>query len=184
LFKNYYLFVGMAIVCLMIAMLFSYADEYLIYNADKMQQFWRLVTAHLVHTDHYHLLGNLLAFALLIYLFPISWQKQILVFIVAIVFIDIYLIVFSIETYAGLSGLIYAIPGAYFFQLLKQKKYTPALIILSILLLYVLIISPQTSLIQSNSWQPLKAAHLLGFMAGISVLFNLSYKSLFEKNAH
>jgi rhomboid family GlyGly-CTERM serine protease len=169
---------GMAIICLIIAMLFSYADENLIFNADKIQQFWRFITAHLVHTDHYHLLGNLLAFALLIYLFPISWQKQIQVFIIAMVFIDIYLILFSIDFYAGLSGLIYAIPGAYFFKLLKQKRYTPALIIVFILLLYVFIISPQTSQIQSNSWQPLKAAHLLGFLSGIFVLFLKKNKSL------
>ena len=159
----------MASVCLLIALLFSFADEALVFNSAKPQQLWRLLSAHVIHTDTTHLIGNLVAFALLVYLFPITWQKQAQIFIVAVVLIDVYLFVFSIEKYAGISGLIYAIPGAYFFQRLKQKRFAAALIILSILILYVFLISHFTNGMQTTNWQPLKGAHLLGFVAGITL---------------
>ena len=178
LFKNTYFFISVVTVCLMIAMLFSFADDSLVYSSLNSHQIWRLVSAHVVHTDVYHLTGNLLAFALLLYLFPLSWQKQIQVFVVAVVLIDVYLIVFSIEIYAGLSGLIYAIPGARFFQLLKQKQYKSALMIVSILILYVFVISPQTNEFNSSNWQPLKSAHLLGFLAGYWGVSKNNFKAI------
>ncbi|MFK8011848.1 MAG: rhomboid family intramembrane serine protease [Marinicellaceae bacterium] len=175
--KNYYLFFFIAIISLVIALLFSFADDGLIYDSQHKFQLWRLMTAHLVHTESHHLIANLLAYALLIYLFPISWQKQMQVFIFAMVLINCYLIVFSIETYAGLSGVIYAIPGAYFFQLLKEKRFLLALIIILILMVYVFFISPQTAVINDANWKPLKSAHLLGFVAGFIMIFMNQYKS-------
>lgn len=168
LFKNYHFFFIMAIICILVAMMFDYADSSLVFDGAKPYEFWRLMAAHVVHINVTHLLGNLIAFALLIYMFPISWQRQVQVIILAIVLIDLYLIINSIEIYTGLSGLIYAIPGAYFFQLLKDKKYIFAFLILSILMLYVFVISPQY--VNSTNWQPLKAAHLLGFLAGVIIV--------------
>lgn len=167
MYKNVYFFLIVATVCLIVALFFSYADENLVFNSQYKLQIWRLLSAHFVHTDRYHLIGNLLAFAILLYLFPISLKKQVQVFIVAIILIDLYLLIFSIQIYAGLSGLIYAIPGAYFFQLLIKRHFKSALLIIVILISHVFVISPHTSQLHSMNWQPLKAAHLLGFIAGL-----------------
>ena len=156
-------------------MLFSYADGLLIFEYEKKWQVWRLFSAHFIHVDFYHLTGNLLAYVMLLYLFPISWQKQLKIFLMALLLIDVYLLFFSIEIYAGLSGLLYAIPGASCYRIFKQKKYISTLFIVLILLVYLGVISPYTSQFYTEAWQPLNQAHLLGFVAGL-----LGAKLMFE----
>jgi membrane associated rhomboid family serine protease len=167
--SNYAVLLTVITLTSVITVVFGYAPDALIYDGHNKMQLWRFITAHLSHYDSPHLLGNLTAFALLVYLFPASLRLQLKALILAVVMIDVYLAIANIQYYAGFSGLLYVIPGMVFFRFISEQKWRAALVIICLLGIYLFILSVDNFTSGNIQWQSLKVAHLLGFVAGFIV---------------
>ena len=76
-------------------------------------QWWRLLTGHLLHTNHWHLLMNLGGLALIVLLHGMyySGRALLVLLVIANAFIGLALLFFSpeIQLYRGLSGFLHAL---------------------------------------------------------------------------
>lgn len=175
--KNLYdfrLFNSVVVVCIIAALIFHQNAEILYFDYEYKQEAWRLISAHFVHFDFMHLMTNLIAFGLLVYLFPAPVYQQISAILLSVLVIDIYLFFFDIQIYAGLSGLVYAIPGIGFGRCIKQKQFYKATGIVISLIIYLFFISPQVHS-ENFAWQPLPQAHLIGFICGSLISIPRTY---------
>ena len=152
-------------------MVFGYAHPLLGWNIEDFH-IWQLLTAHFVHYDLRHLITNMLALGILLYLFPASFKTNIKGVIVAIVLIDLYLWFSGVRYYVGYSGLLYVIPGMSLANFILQKKYLHALLILFLYFAYTLILQQSVNISDRILWVPLSQAHFVGFVAGIVVAVN------------
>ncbi len=136
------------------------------YEANNFH-YLQLITAHFYHYDWQHLSLNLLAFIFLLYLIPSSNKERITVSLSSVVFIDIYLILFDVRFYAGFSGINYAMIGLGCYHLIEIGKGKQAILLCFGLLIYVFVFADDSHKINNTtSWQSLKQAHVLGFIAG------------------
>jgi rhomboid family GlyGly-CTERM serine protease len=76
-------------------------------------QLWRLITGNLVHLGYWHLFLNALSVALLVALCPeraspVEWLKRV-VLIGLGMSVGLYFFVPTLDTYVGLSGLVYGL---------------------------------------------------------------------------
>jgi len=141
-------------------------DLHLAYNHHAFH-WWQLFSAHFIHYDAKHLTLNALALPLLIFLFPSKIKTVIYGCALAILFIDGYLLLSSVQVYAGFSGVLYAIPGIKAGQDTFKKNWMSLSLILIVLCAYVFIFSPEQHTNTSITWHALKQSHLLGFLGGI-----------------
>ncbi|MBL4659413.1 MAG: rhomboid family intramembrane serine protease [Alcanivoracaceae bacterium] len=153
-------------VCTIVMVIFGYENTLLGYNADEFHV-WQLITAHFVHYDVKHLITNMLALSLLLYLFPATFKFHLKAMVIAIILIDIYLYFSNVKYYVGYSGLLYVVPGMACYKLFQQKKYNHVVLMISILIFYLAIISPEYRQNQFLIWESLEQAHFLGFFSGI-----------------
>ncbi len=76
-------------------------------------QWWRLVTGHLVHTNHWHLLMNLGGFLLILLLHGMYYSGRALICLLLagnlIIGLCLYWLSPAIELYLGLSGFLHAL---------------------------------------------------------------------------
>ena len=164
--------------CLLISMIFGYADVNTAFEYQNRLQLWRLITAHFSHYSVLHLITNLSVMLLLLHLFPMSVKQQLKAAALTVLMIDFYLLFQKAPVYLGISGILYAILGFAFAQQLKKKSYLFALFILSVTLLYIYELAIQINTLKDPNWKPLSAAHLLGFFAGIMI--NLPIKKFIK----
>lgn len=89
-------------------------------------QYWRLLTAHLVHANYIHLLLNISALALVVMLFdPWVNYKQWLALIVMSALVQslvFYYVLSYVQIYVGLSGVIHSLYVFGAVRLLAQPK--------------------------------------------------------------
>ena len=167
---DFRLFYGVVVIGFITTlMLFEELDRFY-YDKNHPLQVWRLITSHFVHFDSVHMLSNMFAYGLMLYLFPTTLKQQILAVTFAMIAINGYLIFSNVIVYAGFSGLVYTIPGITFGRFLQQKRYQQSIIMLVILFTYIFLISPQTHA-GNITWQPNKPAHLIGFLSGLLTHF-------------
>ncbi len=164
--RNLPLFYFIALPCFTLFVAFGAANPVLAYNANNFH-WWQLLSAHFIHYDIKHLSLNMVALLILFYLFPSKAQTVIVSFIVALLFIDAYLLLANIQFYIGFSGLLYVIPGIAMGQFFIKKHIIYALTILGIYLLYTSL--SYFTIHNSNGilWTPLNQAHCCGFFAGL-----------------
>jgi len=136
------------------------------YEANNFH-YLQLITAHFYHYDWQHLGLNLLAFIFLLYLIPSSNKEIITASTLSVVFVDIYLLLLDVRFYAGFSGINYAMIGLGCYHLIEVGKGKQMILIVSGLLIHVFVFSDGLHKINNTtSWQSLKQAHVLGFIAG------------------
>jgi membrane associated rhomboid family serine protease len=152
------------------------------YNIDEFY-LWQLITAHFVHYDIRHLVTNMLALGLLIYLFPSDFKSHLKATVIAIVFIALYLYCSGVKYYAGYSGLLYVIPGLACMSYIQEKSYRLSLLILVVLVLYISFISSDVNISDNLQWSPLKQSHVLGFFAGFISQFLNKFKIEFRAHS-
>jgi membrane associated rhomboid family serine protease len=162
---NLRIFIAITALCFVIIAVFDFANPVIAYNTDDFHV-WQLITAHLNHYDLRHLMTNMIALGMLLFLFPISFKSYLKALIISLVLIDIYLYFSEVDFYIGYSGLLNLIPGSACLKYLQLKKYSLAIAILFVLILYVFIIALENNLSDGVAWQSLKQAHLLGFIGG------------------
>ena len=173
--------------------------EKLYFNQEAIAngEIWRLITAHLVHSDLQHLIWNLCALIILSLLIEQHDRLLLLVSIfIGIVSIDYCLWFYSIGiiNYAGFSGVLNTLLVIALFQQLQKNKthqaeshplffrLLPALIYTASLIKIVVEILSQQAIFTHTSWQAVPQVHLIGFMAGtilaICILFMHSNSQL------
>ncbi|MCF6288789.1 MAG: rhomboid family intramembrane serine protease [Proteobacteria bacterium] len=157
-----------AVVCITVAIVFGYANPLLGYNATDFH-WWQFLSAHFAHYDLTHLVLNLLALPILLYIFPTPIKLYLSGVLVAIVLIDVYLFFSTIKYYVGFSGLLYVIPGSACIRFIAQKQYGTALLLVILFGIYLLFTWHVTSTSNGKLWLPLVPAHLLGFIGGVFV---------------
>ena len=83
------------------------------HSAIEKGQLWRLVTAHLCHTNGYHLLLNGIGLVVVVTLFLNTFKQQVLlpILLFSAVFISLclYFIEPTTQGYVGLSGVLHAL---------------------------------------------------------------------------
>ncbi len=153
-----------AAACLAVAALWGFAHPDLMHDVEKPQQLWRLLTAHLVHVDAAHLIGNLLGLGLMCALLPGLQRGVGRALLLAAVLIDVHLWLFQVPLYAGFSGVLYALPGLAARHGWRAQQRAAALWLMALVLGHQFL-SPL--LVQhAPEWPPLPAAHVWGFIAG------------------
>ena len=110
----------------------------LAYNTQNFH-WWQLLSAHFIHYDAKHLVLNMLALPLLLSIFPTKIKPLVLGMVLAIIFIDAYLLLSTVQVYAGFSGLLYVIPGIALAQFYRQKKYLNLFVNISLYAIYTMI---------------------------------------------
>jgi len=160
------LLAAIVVVSTAVMVAFGQASSVLGFNASEFY-LWQSITAHFVHYDVKHLITNMLALGILLFLFPLSNRDLIKGLVLAVILIDIYLYFSDIRFYIGFSGLLYVIPGGAFVKYILNKKYTNAVLLMLIFLVYILISVSSLNISDGVVWKPLLQAHILGFIAGI-----------------
>lgn len=135
---------------------------------------WRLLTAHLVHTDGSHLIANLLGLAVLGALFERRAGAWVLLFLCSAATISGWLWFFRPEVwrYGGLSGVLYGFLAA---GLARQWREPGK----RLLVATVAVLVAGKSLFESmqpgsgmahTSWPVLHGAHWVGAFAGLFIV--------------
>ncbi|MGJ8663136.1 MAG: rhomboid family intramembrane serine protease [Marinicella sp.] len=164
-----------------VALIFGYSAAITTYYSDKNWQLITLVSTHFTHHSYQHLVGNMLALGLLLYLFPGKIKTIIWAFISCVLMVAVYAKVLNIYTYLGFSAMLYCLPGNYFCFLIKSKKVHQSATILMILVIYLFMISPMRYN-NTSAWHPMTSAHLIGFLCGCLVHYLGSIKPF--SNSH
>ena len=188
LLRDYPLTVSISSLIAGLFVFFGAVPESLYFNQSAINQgdLWRLLTAHLVHSDTEHLIWNLLVFIILALL--IEQHSQILLLVTLIsgsIVIDGYLWINSIGVinYAGLSGVLNTLlVVALFLQWHKYqhlRKLTGLIFLVSLVKMLFELWSHH-AIFTHSSWQSLPEAHLAGFLAGIIliVIYRMGVKVL------
>jgi membrane associated rhomboid family serine protease len=179
---NLYLFGVFLLVNSLVVIFFGYSNESITYNQQIPQTGWQLISTHFSHHSIFHYLGNMMGMYLLLMLFPGDNRTLILSFCLCIFLVSIYALFLKIDTFLGASALLYCIPGSRFAHQLIHNL-NQALLILSILILFLFIITPMKYNHLETSFIPMTAAHVWGFIAGmIAYWFNLRKKSVAASN--
>ena len=145
-------------------------------------QWWRWLTAHLVHSDLEHLFWNLTAFIILSLLIEThSRVFLIIAFVSGIIAIDYFLWfnTIGVINYAGLSGVLNTLLVVALYLQWQRASNQPVLMKLIPLLVYLASLSKiivelfsQQSLFTHIHWLPLPQAHLVGFFAGTLLILS------------
>jgi membrane associated rhomboid family serine protease len=154
-----------ALICFVVFFVFGAANQQLAFNQQNFH-LWQLLSAHFVHYDFKHLILNMLALVILLYLFPVPNKDLIKGFVLSMVLIDAYLLFSGVYFYIGFSGLLYVIPGLATGQLILAKKYDYAILIILAYLVYTGISFFSVNISIGILWKPLKVAHFFGFVSG------------------
>lgn len=115
-------------------------DEFFIYHRTDIneQQYWRLITGHLFHTNYAHLLLNTLAIILLWALHGQYYSKtnylSLCLFSALLISVCIYLFDPTMEKYVGLSGVLHALFAWGALKDIENKDKTGFLLLLGIIL--------------------------------------------------
>lgn len=186
--KRYYLTISITILISGLFIISGAVPETLIFNHDSITngEYWRLVSAHLVHSDREHLIWNLCAFILLSLLLEQQNRMMILIALAAGIFmIDFYLWfnTIGVINYAGFSGALNTLLVVTLFQQRQHKQHSkelllrllPVTIYIACLLKIIIEITSQQAIFSHISWQALPQVHLVGFITGTMIII-FSYK--------
>lgn len=153
----------------------------------EQQQYWRLITGHLIHSSFEHLFWDLLAFAACsFYLERRNHGVYWLTIAFSIICLDLFLLspLTNIAQYSGLSGVLYAVATVAAWQWKRDYRgmlaWTPLLVIV---LKTVLEVVQKEAVFVSEGWTLLGEAHLVGLGAGVMSLFlcsRFSYGVLYK----
>ena len=185
-------FLTLSITTLIVALfvVFGSAPDHLTwFSQDGLQQPFRLFSAHFVHSDIEHLTWNTGAFFLLGSIIEqFSRRDLVLSIFVGIMSVNVYLLLlYDLNAYVGLSGVLNSVLIAVLFTLSKQQGYqtaTNSILVLSMLKIIFELYSDQ-SLFSSISWPAVPEAHLFGWLAGVMLivvrsLFHINKQSIYK----
>lgn len=145
----------------------------------EQQQYWRLITAHLVHSSVEHLFWDLITFAAAgVYLENRDTKLFIYGLLASLVTLSIFLLspLTDIAQYSGLSGVLYTVICLAAWHWLREEKGVIAwLPLIAIAVKTVTEIFMQDTIFVTEGWKVFSEAHLVG--AGTALLLGL-YQSI------
>ena len=153
----------------------GYFNKQLIHSGE----IWRLLTGHITHTSLSHLSWDLLAFFVAASYLEYHNRKLLVISLAAgLIAVDLLLLSpwASIQSYAGLSGLLFAplVPALFIFAR-KQADYSGWLPLGICLIKLIWELCSQQALFSQSNWPPYPAAHLAGFLGGVLVIIMHRY---------
>ncbi|WP_415911280.1 rhombosortase [Neptuniibacter sp. QD37_11] len=138
----------------------------------EQQQYWRLITAHLVHSSTEHLFWDLLTFAAAgVYLEKRNQKLFIYGLLLSLITLSIYLLLplTDIARYSGLSGILYTVICLAAWQWFREEKgFIAWLPLIAIAVKTVTEIFMQDTVFVTEGWEVFSEAHLVG--AGTALL--------------
>ena len=143
---------------------------------------WRLLTAHLVHTDSQHLAWNLAALLLLGSYVEraFGWQRMLRALLVgaSVTGLSIALLMPSIGFYCGLSGVLNTLLLLAMYGLWRVRA-SPLIWLLGIgsLLKITAELLLGQALLTHTAWASLPEAHLAGWLAGVVCVLGLAWRN-------
>lgn len=191
--NNYYCPVVIALICLILAIAPGTIQDALQYQQASIRngEWWRLISAHLIHIGWAHLVMNLAGLILIWHLF-ITPEKNRVICVVHLPLIALGTALGllwlnpELSWYRGLSGVLH---GLIVISLLQQLKDQPGFSVLLLLLIAAKIAWEQLSgpTPGSEAWvsgRVIVDAHLYGGISGVILwTTELSYKRLFQYEA-
>ena len=139
-------------------------------QALSMDQWWRLLSAHLVHLNFVHLVFNLVGLMVLWIMFATEWwlTRWLMIVVGAILAIDIGLWFGSpeVQWYVGASGVLHGIWAAGAWAQLRRRLALGALPLLLLVVKLAYEQLHQTSLVLGNL-PVVTEAHLYGTVGGL-----------------
>jgi len=148
-------------------------------------QWWRLVTAHLMHLSAAHALLDIGGLLLVAWIFAseLGWRTQVMVSLAGIVFVDAALWGLRIDRYVGLSGVLHAwfAAGSVTWLLasrsdsvrrhgrdrVMQKRLWGAVLSLGLLAKLALELRDRAFWLDGDAFSVVTAAHRWGALAGV-----------------
>lgn len=191
--NNYYCPVVIALICLILAIAPGTIQDALQYQQASIRngEWWRLISAHLIHIGWAHLVMNLAGLILIWHLF-ITPEKNRVICVVHLPLLALGTALGllwlnpELSWYRGLSGVLH---GLIVISLLQQLKDQPGFSVLLLLLIAAKIAWEQLSgpTPGSEAWvsgRVIVDAHLYGGISGVILwTTELSYKRLFQYEA-
>ncbi len=165
--ENVKLFGMFLLINLLVVVVFGFDHETITFSNKSSLSELQLLTTHFSHHSWSHLFGNMAGMLILLALFPRQNHKLLIAFFLCILFVGSFVIYANIPVFLGASALLYCVPGCQFAADLN-KNHKRAGTILFILCLYLFIMTPLKNIKSDNDWQPMTAAHILGFVAGMT----------------
>jgi rhomboid family GlyGly-CTERM serine protease len=182
--KKYSLTAMLALLISALFLLVGSVPDALVFNKEAVIQgeYWRLLTAHLVHSDWEHLLWNLSALLIVSTLIEQYQRGSLIIALLGgIIVTDVYLWhnTLGVVNYAGLSAVLNTVLVVALYQLWQHSKQLLQRVILvatfvGSLLKIIWEMQTSSSLLTSIEWQSLPEAHLAGFIMG-SLLVLIQY---------
>lgn len=143
----------------------------------EQDEFWRLVTGHLVHSSISHAFWDITMFAILSAYLEMKNSKQLLLgLFTTSVCLSLFLVspFAEIERYSGLSGVIYALLVlAYWEWQKKQSAFVSLTPVVLIAAKTVFEWRGNDAVFVSTGWEVFLEAHLIGLIAGTLLLLFL-----------
>lgn len=164
--SHYWLLGAICMAVSLVALSFGHSSPHTAYLMGLQSPWYTPFTTHLSHHSWLHAGSNLLALAMLLYLFPVKIKHLLMAGMITTLVTAVYVQTQHIEAYLGLSAWLYCIPGCYLGTVIRQGRWRVVITMLAILLIHLSVVSP----LQSNGvsgWQPMSSAHLLGLLAGL-----------------
>ncbi|WP_415901146.1 rhombosortase [Neptuniibacter sp. QD29_5] len=147
----------------------------------EQQQFWRLITAHFVHSSTEHLFWDLLTFtAAGAYLEKRNQKLFIYGLLASLVTLSIFLLspLTDIARYSGLSGILYTVICLAAWQWLREEKgFIAWLPLIAIAVKTVTEIFMQDTVFVTEGWAVFSEAHLVGAGTALFVGFYQAVRS-------
>lgn len=138
----------------------------------EQQQYWRLITAHLVHSSIEHLFWDLITFAAAgVYLENRNPKLFIYGLLSSLVTLSIFLLspLTDIAKYSGLSGIVYTVICLAAWQWLREETgFIAWLPLLAIVVKTVAELFMQDTVFVTEGWEVFSEAHIVG--AGTALL--------------
>ncbi len=170
--QNMLFVMSLCVVNIVVAAVFGHASPLTGYMQGLDSPIHTLFTTHFTHFSHFHLITNLAALWMLMYLFPNKIRLILVSFLLCIILTAGFVLATNTHAYLGFSALLYCLPGIYLFNSILAKKYHTSFLILVILYVYLYMIVPMNTSVNSH-WQPMTTAHLIGFLSGfVTALIN------------
>lgn len=163
------------LMCAMVALSFFDTEHLSMVPIDQMsQQWWRVFTGHLAHSNTVHLLMNLVGFIIICATFwrETLWRESAVIFFLLMLGTSICLSLLSENSYVGFSSVLH---GYLAYLLLRHWRSQPWLHGIFLMVIGAKVLSEQLGLIDTSSTAELIGvpvavnAHLYGTLCGLGL---------------
>lgn len=154
--------------------------EYLLWHQGESLKIWQWLSAHFSHISIEHLAWNITALLILGGIIEQTSRKVLgLALVAGVIGVNIYLATFfSLNAYAGLSGMLNALLFVALYFLYQQADYKIASVITLVLSLAKIIVeySFELTLFSKLPWPSVPQAHMAGLIGGAFLVLFLEIR--------